>query len=806
MSTLKRVGKPTRRVDALEKVLGTARFTHDLKLPGMLVAKVLRSPAPHAEIVKLDVTPALDVPGVVAAITSEDYVDHSNWGFPVKDDYMLAYERVRYVGDPIAAVAAESEEAAQAGLDAIVLELKELPAVFDMHAALEEGAPVLHPELSGAAEENTEAAEDPQYIEVQAKGNLSETLIVRQGDPVAALEGCEIVVDEHYSVSHQEHAYLETEAALAVPTPDGGVTVYLGDQSPFITLGNLTSTLGLPADKVRVVQSRYIGGSFGGKSDNMYECAGQVAKLALKSGRPVKIVLSREESMIASYKRDAMMMHYRLGADSDGTIRAAKIDCWSDSGAYASMTPFTGWRASIHAMGPYRYDDCHVDLHDVYTNNGYSGAFRGFGSTEVQAVSEQAVDELAEKCGIDPLEFRLKNCIRLGDTLPYGQTLEESVGLDACLERVRELSDWDDKWAEYAKQPADAEIRRGIGVGCFFHGCSLGAEGADDATHIIRLAADNTFEIISGLTDYGQGSRTVFCLIAAETMGLPVERFTWAQNDTDVSKDCGPTVASRSTILGGNATRVAAGRLIDQIRQTACMMLHCNADELAQEEEIFRAPDGRQVILDEVIRYARSLNIPMSATAQWEMPHIHWSFNDGRGTPYVAYHFGAQVADVEVDTRTGKTKVHHIWAVHDVGKVVFPEGAIGQIIGGIAQGLGYGLLERVDFQNGQLMNPNFDTYLIPTAADMPPVTVEFVENELSFGPYGAKNVAEPSMVPTTPAIFNAIYQATGERVRHAPANLERVLLGRDLKDSVVTICRDGICERARCDIGEPSDT
>lgn len=805
MSELKQVGRPTRRVDALEKVLGTARFTHDLKMPGMLVAKVLRSPVPHAEIVSLDVSPALEVPGVLAAITSEDYVDHSNWGFPVKDDYMLAYRRVRYVGDPIAAVAAETEEAAEAGLKAIVLELRELPGVFDVHEALRPGAPLLHEELSQSADDSGADAGDPEYIEVQPQGNLSETLIVRQGDPISALEACDVVVDEHYSVAHQEHAYLETEAALAVPTPDGGVIVYLGDQSPFITQANLTMTLGLPADKVRVIQPKYIGGSFGGKSDMMYETAGQVAKLALKSGRPIKMVSSREESMIASYKRDAMMMHYRVGASADGIVKAAKIDCWSDSGAYASMTPFTGWRASVHAMGPYRYSDCHVDLRGVYTNNGYSGAFRGFGSTEVQAVSEQVIDELAEKLGIDPMDFRLKNCIRLGDTLPYGQTLTESVGLDACLLRARELSDWDRKRAEYAGQPAGREIRRGLGVGCFFHGCSLGAEGADDATHIIRLGADNTFEIISGLTDYGQGSRTVFCLIAAETMGLPLERFEWGQNDTDVSKDCGPTVASRSTILGGNATRVAAERLLTQVRQAASMLLHCGEEELVQEGELFSA-GGRPVSLDDIIAYARSMNIPMSATAYWEMPKIHWSFSEGRGTPYAAYHFGAQVAEVVVDTRTGKTKVLHIWAVHDVGRVVFPEGAVGQIIGGIAQGLGYGLLERVDFQNGYLTNPNFDTYLIPTAADMPPVTVEFVENELSFGPYGAKNVAEPSMVPTTPAILNAIYQATGNRVRHTPANLERVLLGRDLQDSVVTICQDGMCERARCDVGAMTDT
>ncbi len=798
MSDSQVIGKPLRRVDALEKVLGTARFTQDMKMPGVLVAKVLRSPVPHAEIVRLDVSPALKVPGVLAAITSEDYVNHSNWGFPVKDDYMLAYQRVRYVGDPIAAVAGETEEAALAGLDAIIIELKELPGVFNVHAALEPGAPLIHPELGHSA--GAGETKDSEYIEVKAQGNLSETLIVRQGDPLPALESCDVTLDEYYTVSHQEHAYLETEAALAVPTPDGGVVIYTGDQSPFITQGNVAMTLGLLPELVRVVQTRFVGGSFGGKSDMIYETAGQVAKLALLTGRPVKLATDREESMIGSYKRDAMEMHYRLGATKDGRLQAARVECWSDSGAYASMTPFTSWRASIHAMGAYRYDHCHVDVNGIYTNNGYSGAFRGFGNTEVQAGVEQAVDELAEKCGLDPLDFRLKNCIVVGDTLPYGQKLTESVGLKACLERVRALSDWDHKRAQYAAQPAGLEKRRGIGVACFFHGCSLGAEGVDSATHILQVGAQNRIQILSGLTDYGQGARTVFCAIAAEAMGLPIERFQWMPADTDLVRDCGPTVASRSTILGGNATRVAAAKLLEQIKQAAGLWLRCDAAQVTQAGETFCGPDGRAIGLDELILFARQMNAPLTTTGRWDMPKIHWSFADGRGTPYVAYHFGAQTADVEVDIRTGKTRVLHITAVHDVGRVIFPEGAVGQIIGGIAQGLGYGLLERVEFEKGYLTNPNFDTYLIPTSADMPPVTVEFVEDPLSFGPYGAKNVAEPSMVATTPAILNAVYQATGKRVRHTPATLERVLLGYDPKDSVVTVCQAGVCERARCSL------
>jgi len=770
-------------------VLGTARFTQDLTLPGMLVARVLRSPLPHAEIVALDVSEALRVPGVRAAITSEDFVDHGRWGFPVQDNYMLAYRKVRYIGDPIAAVAAEDEEAAEAGLAAIRLELRPLPGVFTMHAALAPGAPCLHEERAQrhqeAAMEGTDDSAGP--------GNLSETLKVRCGDPSARLAACAAVVDAHYSVPHQEHAYLETEAALAVPTLDGGVMVYVGDQSPFVTHSNLVMTLGLPSDRVRVVQP-YVGGAFGGKSDLVYQCAAQAACLALQCSRPVKLATGRTESMAASYKREAMAMHYRLGADADGTLRAAQIELWADSGAYASQTPLTGFRSTIHAMGPYRYNDCCVDFMGIYTNNGYSGAFRGFGNPEVTAASEQAIDELAEKCGIDPLEFRLKNCLLQGDVLPFGQRLEASVGLRACLERIRTLSDWDHRRAVYGRQPASQERRRGLGVACFFHGVSLGAEGVDQAVHTIRVEADGRFGIITGFTDYGQGARTVFCLIAAEALGLPLERFFVQRSDTDVMQDCGPTVASRATLLGGNATQQAAQQLAQTLRLAAATTLHCVLAELQQRGEEFIGPAGRSLSLDQVLEAARTLGFALSATGRWESPKISWSAVEGRGTPYQAYHFGTQVAEVEVDRRTGQARVLQMWAVHDVGRVVFPEGARGQIIGGISQGLGYALTERVDFEAGRILNDNFDTYLIPTAADMPPVTVEFVEEPLPQGPFGAKNVAEPSVVPTAPAILNAIYQACGRRLRHLPATLERVLLGHDLRDSVVTACRENAGE------------
>ncbi|HIC90099.1 MAG TPA: xanthine dehydrogenase [Anaerolineae bacterium] len=759
------VGRYNRREDALEKVLGTARYVADYQLPGMLYARTLRSPVPHARIVKLDVTPALKVPGVVAVVTSDDFVDHGNYGLPVKDNYVLAYQKVRYVGDGIAAVAAETEEAAEAGIRAIVLELEELPAVFDVEEALRPDAPVVGPRP-------WDALEPP-------RGNLCQTIIVRNGEPEPLLDQCEMVLEEEYTTSFQEHAYLETEGALAIPTPDGGVIVYANNQSPFENRDNLVMLLGLPEEKVRVIQT-YVGGAFGGKDDPVYEISAQVAALALKTGRPVRMVLSREESIIASYKREAMRAKVRIGATADGCLRAAKITALLDSGAYASMTPFVGFRACMHLAGAYRYDAVHVDTHVVYSNNGYSGAFRGFGNTDATACIEQAIDELAERIGMDPLEFRLRNALRTGDRTMSGNQLEYPAGLVQCLEWVREKSDWDRKRAEYARQTS-SERRRGIGVAATFHGISLGAEGADFANTTLAINDDYSITLTSGLTDYGQGSRTVFTLVAAEVLGVDIERIHMLRPDTETALDSGPTVASRASILGGNATRVAAERLRELLHMAAADALACDPVQLVRAGEQFIGPMEEPLTFEEVVDHARQMGLILSTRGHWEMPEIHWDFERGQGIPYPAYSFGAQVVEVEVDLRTGKTDVLGIWAAHDGGKILFPVGAYGQMYGGVAQGIGYGLVEKADFDRGYIQNVNYDEYLIPTSLDVPDIQATFVETNFALGPFGAKNLAEPVMIPTAPAILNAIAQATGRRLRHLPATLERVLLGHDLQ-------------------------
>ncbi len=753
MSDLRYVGnRAVVNVDGPDKVTGRARYVGDMRVPGMLHAKVLRSPLPHARIARLDVTPALAVPGVVAAITCEDFVNHSNFGFPIADAYVLAYHKVRYVGDPIAAVAAETEAAAQAGIEAILLELEALPVVSDMHRALDPDAPLI-PEVSPTGQ-----------------GNLCNTHLLRHGDPAPIIAACPVIFEQTYHFPHQEHAYIETEGALAIPEPDGYLTLYANDQSPFINRGNVSTVLGLLTEKVRVIQPP-VGGSFGGKDDVLYQTTAQAAKLAQVTGRPVRLLLTRTESIRASYKRQAGEYRLRLGADSEGNLQAAQAELLFDSGAYASMTPLASWRATMHAAGAYRYRAVHVDTRAVYTNNGYSGAFRGFGNIQAGAASEMAIDELAHQLGRDPLEYRLQNCLRQGDRTMAADLIEHEAGLTACLEWVREKSDWRRKRAEYSAQPADAPVRRGLGVACYFHGSGLGGEGEDFANSTLTIEHDYSLTLTSGLTDYGQGSRTVFTVLAAEALGIDMERIRILRPDTHTALDSGPTVASRASIVGGNAAKLAAEKLAHTLTLAAADALHCAPAQIIRHGEQYIGPSEEPLRFEQVVDHARALGWQLSTAARWNIPHFEWDFETGTGKPYFAYCFGAQVVEVEVNTQTGKIKVAHIWAAHDAGTIIYPKGALGQIIGGIVQGLGYGLTEEMRYENGVPVTDTLSTYRIPRANDVPDIEATYIQTTLQIGPYGAKNLGEPVMVGTAPAIANAVFHATGVRVRRLPVRL-----------------------------------
>ncbi len=736
-------------LDGVAKVTGQARFVGDIVLPRMLYARVLRSPLPHARLAELDVTPALAVPGVVAAITAGDFVEQGRFGWPVADAYVLVPDKARMVGDPIAAVAATSRAAAEAGVRAIHVRYEPLPVVADIDAALDAAAPCIpsHPE---------------------ARDNLCVTHIVRYQDPQPYLEQGEVTLDATYELPQQEHAYIETEAALAVPEPDGGVTVYANCQSPFIARDVLARVLGLDLEHVRVIQP-FVGGAFWGKDDVVYQTAAQAARLALLTGKPVQLWLTREESMAVSYKREAMRIHWRAAATRTGELQAAQVEVWVDNGAYAAATPLSSWRATVHAAGAYRYRAVHINTHVVYTNNGYGGAFRGFGNPPVTFAAEVAIDELAHAVGMDPLEFRLRNALRAGDRTCAGNALEYPPGLVACLEWVRAQSDWDRKRAAYASQAEDAPVRRGIGVACYFHGIGLGSEGRDYAAITLRMGEDNSVVLQAGLTDYGQGSRTVFSSLAAQALGVKPERVQMPRPDTDTSLESGPTVASRASVVGGNAVLTAARKLEGMLRAAAAAALHCAPEEVRRVGEDFLGPSEDLLTFDEVVRHARAMGMQLFAQGRWEVPHKHWDFATGTGVPYFAYTFGAEVIEVEVEGK--KIRPVRIWMAHDGGKILFPVGAYGQMYGGIAQGLGYALMEDFSYTQGVPDKLNFNRYRIPRAGDLPEMEGVFLEVPASFGPLGAKNLAEPMLLGTAPALANAVFHATGVRLRKLPLRL-----------------------------------
>jgi CO/xanthine dehydrogenase Mo-binding subunit len=766
------VGKRSQPEDGVEKVTGKARYVGDYVLPEMLYAKVLRSPLPHASIRSLDTAPALKVPGVLAVITADDFVAHGLLGWPIKDAYVLAWKKVRYVGDPIAAVAAETEAAALAGIRAIRVEYDELPAVSDIHHALDAEAPVI------------------PDTEQPGKGNLTNIHLVRNGDPEPILEACEVILNETYSFQHQEHAYLETEGALAIPEPDGGLTVYANDQSPFINRDNLVMLLGMPVEKVRVIQP-YVGGSFGGKDDIGYQSAAQAGALALKAGRPVRLTLTRTESFLASYKREAMEIHLRLGATPQGELRAARVNLLVDNGGYASMTPLASWRATVHAAGAYRYEAVQVDTQNVYTNNGYSGAMRGFGNPQAAGAVEQAIDELAYRLNVDPIDLRLKNCLRQGDTTMTGNRIDHAVNLAECLNLVRRRSNWDSKREQYAA-PQTGDLRKGIGVACYFHGSSLGGEGADYATTTLKVEEDGSITLTSGLTDYGQGSRTVFQLIAAEELGVNIARLRILRPDTQTGIESGPTVASRSTMLGGNATRVASQRLNQVLRWSAANLLHCQPEQVQRDGELFIGPDEDSLSFDQVAQHAREMGLSLYVQGKWQMPIITWDFEHGTGVPYACYTFGAQVIEVEVNVASGTIQVLGVWAAHDGGRIIFPAGALGQMYGGVMMGLGYALTEGLSYVDGYPQKINFHDYHIPTARDLPPIDCNFIQCDFEDGPFGAHNLAEPMMLSVAPAIANAVFQATGKRWRKIPLS-PNLLTGEPTAPvDVSAACRQGL--------------
>lgn len=716
------IGQRLRRPDAPDKVKGTALYIEDLDFAGSLFGGVLRSPHAHARIRKLDAARARAVPGVRAVVTAREIPGRNLIPMVQSDWPVLAQDFVRHVGEGVAVVAADTREALAEGLAAVQVEYEPLPALLDMEEAL-------------------------------AAGEVMARYKVRRGEASVALTRSDlIVVEATYQTPYQEHAYIEPNGMIAAPDGAGGVVVHGSMQCPFYVQKGVASALGVDLNRVRIVQT-VTGGGFGGKEDAPSAPGAHAALLAMATGRPVRLIFSREEDMAVMSKRHPARIQVKLGATRNGHLIAAEVDYLLDGGAYATLSPVVLFRGTVHACGPYRVPNVKVESRVVRTHKVPCGAFRGFGEPQVVFAFEAALDELAERLGQDPLVLRLKNALQIGDETITGHRLTESVGFRDVLEQVAAGSDWKRKREEYARDRGT--VRRGIGLAASYYGVGLGAMGKhlNPAGANVVVAGDGSVTIAVGTTEIGQGMVTVLTQIAAEALGCPPDAVRVVEADTSRVPDSGPTVASRTTVMSGNAIRDAAAKI-----------------RAAMEPVI--ADSG--LPWREAVALCVQKQIGLAAHGWAVPPATTFDLATGQGEAYVCYSFSANVVEVEVDTETGETRVKGVWSGHDVGRVVNPTLGEGQVEGGVVQGLGFALTEEHALRDGRILNDQFSTYIIPTPLDVPEIKSVLVESAFTWGPYGAKGLGETPIIAVAPAVVAAIHHAVGVRLYSLPATPERV--------------------------------
>jgi CO/xanthine dehydrogenase Mo-binding subunit len=729
---MKQVGVEIPKVDALEKVLGETRYGADLSIKDPLHLKVVRSSKPHAKVLKIQLDEALKVEGVERIFTAKDIPGKNLIGIIAKDQPVLATDRVRYVGDPIALVAARTEEAAEKAAQKAVVLYEDLPAVTNPEEALKPYAPLIH-----------------------EKGNLLLEFHVIKGDVQAGFKEADVMVEETYTTTWIDHAYLEPDAGISFVDEEGKVTVICPTQNVHYDQKEVASVLGLPVEKVRIVQSG-TGGAFGGRLDITVQCLLAVAAFHLK--RPVRIVYSREEVFQVISKRHPLKIRYKSGAKKDGKLTAVEIHILGDTGAYASYGATVAIRSAVHATGPYQVPHVMAKSQMVYTNNPWSGAMRGFGVPQMAFAHESQMDLLARALKMDPIEIRLKNALTPGSETATGQTLMASVGIRETLRRIKDCRDK----AISRRDPKKPNVKKGIGVGSMWYG--IGNTGiANPSTAQMEIDLNGEVRLFTGTADIGQGSDTILLQIASEALGLPLGEISLVRADTSVTTDAGATSASRQTYISGNAILNAIKSLKQEILNKASHLLDENEKELFIEDgEVKHIKKG--CISIPVREIAKRSGKTLRGEGHFDPETTKLDPKTGQGSPYATYAFATHLAEVEVDLETGKVKVNRVIASHDVGKAINPKNVIGQIMGGVTMGVGMALMEEYVPEK----TISFVNYLIPTSKDVPEVIPIIVEDEEPSGPFGAKGVGEPALIPTAPAILNAISDAIGERIIICP--------------------------------------
>jgi CO/xanthine dehydrogenase Mo-binding subunit len=762
---LAEIGKAFRRLDYQTKVTGKAHYLADMSVPGMCHGKILRSPYPHARITRIDASKALKLPGVVAVLTRDDILHNQGiepyYGPVFKDQTIVAVEKVRHVGDPVAAVAALTIDAAEEALRWIEVEYEELPAVLDVEQALRPGSTLVHDSVKLPASGFADLAE----IKPVEGTNVCTHFKLHRGDIGKGFAEADQIFDDTFTLPATQHSFLETHACIASFEPGGRITVWATTQNPFVVRTQLANIFKVAVAKVRVIVP-YLGGGYGGKVYPKVEPI--TVALAQKAGRPVRVVLSREE-VFYTITKHAAVIRMKTGVKKDGTLVARECEIHLDTGAYAEIGPRVAKKSGYTAAGPYRIPNLKIDSYSVYTNKPPAGAFRGFGVSQSAWAVESQMDIIAAALKMDPLELRKKNGYDEGDKFVTDETLR-AVGLKECLTQVAQSIAWEEKeFKSSTVQTFNEEnTRRGKGIACMIKATITPSVSCA----VVKLNEDASLSIYAGTVEMGQGSETVLAQIAGKELGIPLHTIQVLGVDTDVVPYDLTTSSSRSTFHMGKAVQLAAQDILRQLKRIV-------AQEYNVPEEKISFADGKIRLPETALDYAEVMfkRFGMQGGTLVGEGQVKTATKDefGEKSTSAFWFLAAGAAEVEVDTDTGKFKLIKYAAAVDVGKALNPLGCRQQLNGAAITGIGQAMFEEIVYDNGQLINPNLVDYVLPSLGDMPavidPICVEVPDRN---GPFGAKGIGESALIPVAPAIANAIYDAVGVRIKDLPIKAEKI--------------------------------
>ncbi len=750
------IGKAQPQIDGLAKATGKAAFVADLELPRMLIGKMLGSPHPHARVVNVDASKALALRGVKAVVTGSDVPGKTYGSFSSRRDETGLTLKARYIGDPVAAVAAVDEETAIEALGLISVDYELLPAVFDPEEAMREGAPILHDQLGG---------------------NLVAETHYDFGDVEAGFRQSDHVREDTFSMQSNSHGCMEPRGILADYDISGKLTVWASTQTPFNNRRNIARVLNIPISKVRVIKT-YVGGGFGSKMDtNPMHVAAPL--LAMKTGRPVKIVLTREEEISITRVRAPMSVSVKTGVKKDGAIMAQQMRMLADSGAYSSTSIMMMYNAGLTCMIPYRIPSFKYDGYQVYTNKAVTGPMRGHGANQPRFAVESQLDMIAEDIGMDPAALRLRNASQKGDTTISGLHFVSCELTRAIEESIRAAG-----WAEKRGRKG---TNRGIGIACGGFVCGARQGGNTASAVNIQVNEDGGVTVLSGSSDIGQGCNSLVAQITAEELGIPLSDISVIAADTETTPIDNGTFSSRVTFYAGNAAIIAARQVKKILAEIAATLLKAEGEEIVfQDRMVFvKGSPDRSIPFGELAKAAEAFGHGRLIIGQGQWAPTNTQFPDKRtkwGNISGSYSFSTQVAEVEVDTETGQVRVLGITIGDDCGRVINPLSVEGQAEGSVAMGIGHAFMEDLQFgKNGQIMNPSFLDFKIPTPLECPPTTLVEVGLPDPIGPYGAKEIGEGLLITSVPAIVNAIYDAVGVRIKELPVTPEKILSGLEEK-------------------------